>query len=122
MAEPSISRSASTLEENMSKTLAEFLILYILSEKECYIGEVATLLEQRSNGIIRLDSTYFYITRAYKAGYIVESGKLTAPDGRRRQYYRITDAGRSYLKELQQAYDRVSTSVTNILQNRGYES
>ena len=119
MPEPSPRRSASILEENMSKTLAEFLILYILSEKECYIGEIASLLKQRSNGIICLDSTYFYITRAYKAGYIVESGKLTAPDGRLRQYYRITDTGRSYLKELHQAYDRVTASVTNILQKRG---
>lgn len=119
MAEPSTSRSASILEENMSKTLAEFLILYILSEKECYIGEVQMLLKQRSNGIIHIDSTYFFITRAYKAGYIVESGKRTASDGRLRQYYRITDTGLSHLHDLQLSYDRVVAGVTNILQKRG---
>ena len=76
MAEPSTSHSASILEENMSKTLAEFLILYILSEKECYIGEVQMLLKQRSNGIIHIDST----------------------DGRLRQYCR-TD-GRCFITQI----------------------
>lgn len=103
----------------MGKTLAEFLILYILSEKECYIGEVQTLLEQRSNGIIRIDSTYFFITRAYKAGYLVEAGKRTAPDGRLRQYYRITETGLDHLHDLQLSYNRVVAGVTNILQKRG---
>lgn len=119
MAEPLTSRSASVLEESMSKTLAELLILYILSERECYIGEVQMLLKQRSNGIIHIDSTYFFITRAYKAGYIVESGKRTASDGRLRQYYRITDTGLSHLHDLQLSYNRVVASVTNILQKRG---
>lgn len=119
MTDPSAGRTSPSLEENMSKTLAEFLILYILSEQERYIGEITAVLEERSSGIIHIDSTYFFITRAYQAGYIVESGKHIAPDGRRRQYYRITEAGLARLEELRRAYDRVLRGVTDILQRRG---
>ena len=112
-------RSAILLEENLKKALTEFLLLHLLSEKECYIGELTSEIERRSDGIIHIEFPYYGISRVYKAGYIIECGKRTAPDGRMRQYYRITEEGLTYLKELQQTYNRMIGGVTKILQKRG---
>ena len=97
-------RSASLLEENLKKALTEFLILTLLSEKENYIGALTS------------EFPYASISRIYKAGFIVESGKRIAPDGRLRQYYKITEKGITYRKELYEIYLRFIGGVSNLLQ------
>ncbi len=120
MAEPlNGRRSASLLEENLKKALTEFLFLYLLSEKECYIGELLSEINRRSEGMIHIDFPYASISRVYKAGCIVECGKRTSPDGRMRQYYRITETGLAYFKDLQQVYDRMILGVAKIFKNEG---
>jgi len=47
--------------------------------------------------------------------------KQRAPDGRRRQYYEITDKGRDYLEELLACYQTFSSAISNVLQEKGAE-
>ena len=58
---------------------------------------------------------YAVIYRMTKAEYIVESQKRTAPDGRLRQYYRITAAGAEYLSQLLVVYRRFTAGISDIL-------
>lgn len=110
------SRSASLLEENLKKALTEFLILTLLSEKENYIGALTSEIEKRSLDTIHIEFPYASISRIYKAGFIVESEKRIAPDGRLRQYYKITNKGIAYQKELYEIYLRLIGGVSNLLQ------
>ena len=90
------SRRPSGLEENLKKALTELLILFLFHEKEHYIGELSPLLEERSKGALSIVFPYAAIYRLTSAGYLTETKKRNAPDGRLRQYYKITKKGRDY--------------------------
>lgn len=92
------------------------MILTLLSEKENYIGALTSEIQQRSLDTIHIEFPYASISRIYKAGFIVESGKRIAPDGRLRQYYKITEKGITYRKELYEIYLRFIGGVSNLLQ------
>lgn len=110
-------RSPLGLEENLKKALTEMLILAIFSKKDYYIGELAGEIQRISGGVLSIVFPYGVIYRMSKAGYICESRKCTAPDGRLRQYYRITESGRTYLLRLTEVYKRFSTGVEHIIQD-----
>lgn len=113
------SRSPSGLEENLKKALTELLILFLFNEQEHYIGELSPLLEQRSHGTLSIVFPYAAIYRITKAGYLVETKKRNAPDGRLRQYYKITESGQAYLSELLSTYHTFFQGVTSILSGEG---
>lgn len=108
-------RNVSGLEDNLKKALTELLILFLFSEEEHYIGELAPLLEKRSQGTLSIVFPYAAIYRITQAGYLKETKKKTAPDGRLRQYYVITKAGRGYLQKLLETYHHFFQGVEAVL-------
>lgn len=111
--------SSVLLEENLKKALTELLILHLLSEKEYYIGELTATLKEKSHGALSIVFPYGAIYRLLQSGYITESAKRNAPDGRRRQYYQVTDAGKTYLSQLKQVYTSFSRGVEAVLADGG---
>lgn len=108
--QPSIS-----LEDNLKKALTELLVLHLLSQREYYIGELTTTLYEKSGGVLTIVFPYSAVYRLQQSGCIVESEKRNAPDGRRRQYLKITETGRSYLKQLLEVYRTFSTGIAAVL-------
>lgn len=108
-------RTAQSLEENLKKALTEMLILALLRKREYYIGELTSDMEKLSRGALSIVFPYGVIYRMTRAEYIVESQKRTAPDGRLRQYYRITAEGAEYLSQLLSVYRRFIAGVADIL-------
>lgn len=108
-------RRGGGLEDNLKKALTELLILFLFAEREHYIGELSPLLNTRSHGILSIVFPYAAIYRISQAGYLEETKKRTAPDGRLRQYYKITDEGRAYLQELLKTYHVFFQGVNDIL-------
>ena len=111
--------AVSGFEENLKKAMTEMLILHLLSEKECYIGELTDALRTRSNGVLMIVFPYSAIYRLQQSGYISECEKRLSPDGRRRQYFVITAKGQVYLQQLKAAYVKFSSGVANILSSGG---
>lgn len=109
------SEKSLSLEDNLKKALTEVLVLHLLSAKDCYIGELTAAIHDKSHGAMTIVFPYSAIYRLEQSGYLTESGKRNAPDGRRRQYYRITDTGRAYLGQLKEIYARFSNGVADIL-------
>lgn len=108
-------RNVSGLEDNLKKALTELLILFLFSEGEHYIGELAPLLEKRSGGALTIVFPYAAIYRVTQAGYLKETKKKNAPDGRLRQYYSITKSGRIYLQKLLETYHLFFQGVEAVL-------
>lgn len=106
-------------EDNMKKALTEMLLLYLLSQREYYIGELTEMLKAKSGGALSIVFPYGALYRLQQAEHITESKKRNAPDGRRRQYYVITDAGRVYLSQLLQTYQIFISGVTAVLTEGG---
>lgn len=108
-------RSPVSLEDNLKKALTELLILYLLSRREHYIGELTEEIRKKSGGVLSIVFPYAVIYRMTRSGYIRERGKRKAPDDRLRQYYGITDEGRQYLKGLLEVYARFTEGVSKVL-------
>ena len=104
------------LEENLKKALTELILLYLLSKKPSYIGELTTQIQEHSKGTLNIIFPYGAIYRLENAGYIRELEKRIAPDGRRRQYFTITDPGKVYLDQLLSVYARFTHGIENLLQ------
>ena len=109
------SSSSVPLEENLKKALTELLILRLLMDRDYYIGELTEMLKSKSNGALNIVFPYGAIYRLQQAGHICEKEKRNAPDGRRRQYYRITESGRVYLSQLITIYTTFSKGVDAVL-------
>lgn len=110
---------ALSLEENLKKALTELMILFLLAQKDCYIGELTELMRERSHGVLSIVFPYGAIYRLMQSGYIYEIEKRIAPDGRRRQYFRITEAGAKHLDQLLSIYTRFSQGVADVLAEGG---
>lgn len=111
-----------SLEENLKKALTELIVLHLLSEKECFIGELTAAIKERSQNVLTIVFPYGAIYRLQQAGYIAETAKKTAPDGRRRQYMTITDLGIVRLSQLINTYIRFSTAVADVLNIGGAQA
>ena len=109
------SSSSVPLEENLKKALTELLILRLLMDRDYYIGELTEMLKAKSNGALNIVFPYGAIYRLQQAGHICEKEKRNAPDGRRRQYYQITESGRVYLSQLITIYTTFSKGVDAVL-------
>ena len=105
-----------SMEENLKKALTELLLLQLLSERDYYIGELTATLHDRSGGRLTIVFPYGAIYRLQQSGYITESEKRHAPDGRRRQYYGITETGTAYLQQLLKIYATFSDGVSAVLE------
>jgi PadR family transcriptional regulator PadR len=104
-----------SLEDNLKKALTELLVLNLLSQKEYYIGELTSQIKEKSGGALVIVFPYGAIYRMSKSGFIAESEKRNAPDGRLRQYYSITEKGKNYLDQLMEEYHRFISGVSAVL-------
>ena len=92
------------------------MILYLLLEAPSYGYEISkrirTLSEEKY--IIKETTLYSAFTRMEKNGYI-ESYFETAENGKRRTYYRITDAGRNYYREKCEEWNLTKDEVERFI-------
>ena len=77
------------------------MILYLLWEKPSYGYEISKQIKTLSNEkyVIKETTLYSAFTRMEKNGYIESFSEQNPDTGKRRTYYRITDAGRQYYRE-----------------------
>lgn len=75
------------------------MILYLLLQQPSYGYEISKQIKNLSDGkyIIKETTLYSAFTRMEKNGYI-ESFSSDENGGKRRTYYRITEAGREYYR------------------------
>lgn len=92
------------LEENLKKALTELLVLHLLNVREHFIGELSEALQEHSGGVLKLAFPYSAVYRLQQDGYITDTEKRVASDGRRRQFFCITQPGREYYRQLMDHY------------------
>lgn len=113
------SGSVQGMEENLKKATTEMLVLFLLREKDMYVGEITDELVMRTNNKLNIVFPYAVLYRLISFEYILEAYKKVAPDGRRRQYFQITESGRKYLEELLLCYSCFIGGVDSLLKTQG---
>ena len=96
----------------MRKGILEYCILGILSRSSAYAVEIIN--ELRMAEVIVVEGTlYPLLTRLKNAGLLSYRWE-ESPQGPPRKYYELTAPGRSYLAELDQAWEELVASVNEL--------
>lgn len=103
------------MEENLKKALSELMVLALLHERDHYALELAPAILEYSGGTISITFPYAILYRMIEQQYIQELPKRIAPDGRRRQYFGITEAGRGYFQQIWTAYQTFISGVDRLV-------
>lgn len=112
---PPRSSSSQSIEENLKKAVIEMLVMLLLAEQDMHSAQITQTLEERTDNTLNLTFPYALLYRLIENGYIREAYKKIAPDGRRRQYYQITEEGRRHLTTLIATYQRFSENMAQLL-------
>jgi PadR family transcriptional regulator PadR len=91
------------------------LVLAILAEEESYGYAILKRVDELSKGEMAWTDGMLYplLHRLHRLGYL-ETRWHSAPTGRRRLYYRITQAGRKVLADQQAQWQVVSDALRNV--------
>lgn len=116
---PPKSGSIQGMEDNLKKAVTEMLVLALLSREDMHSAQITQALEDRSHSAFSIQFPYSVLYRLISFGYIVEAYKKIAPDGRRRQYYQITQEGLAHKEKLVDFYRKFSSGIDLLLEEGG---
>jgi len=101
-----------TLEREWMRGAAPLAVLTLLERREMYGYELVEALERDTGGLLAMgQSTVYPLLYNLEARGHVEPVARTAPTGRRRKYYRVTPAGRAWLAEQRDQWEKLVTAL-----------
>ncbi len=99
----------------MRKGILEYCILSVLSRNSCYASDIIKELKEAE--VIVVEGTlYPLLTRQKNAGLLSYRWE-ESQQGPPRKYYELTDAGRTYLTDLDNSWKELVESV-NLIRTR----
>lgn len=103
----------------MQKGSAEMLVLALLEERERHGYEVATLIGERSQGVIQIHTASLYplLYRLENRG-LVEGRWVEKAGERRRRFYRLTAQGRQVLAAQRRSWRELFHALDLVAQIR----
>jgi PadR family transcriptional regulator len=102
-------------ETELKRGSADLMILAVLEGRARHGYEIAKLIDDRSDGVLRfhVGSLYPMLYRMERRGWI--DGKWIEKSGqRRRRYYRLTPAGRKVLLEQRTSWRELLTALQRV--------
>ena len=96
------------------------LVLAILAEGESYGYAILKRVRELSDGELEWTDGMLYplLHRLLRLGYVTTEWR-TPPEGRRRRYYAISDAGRAALAEQQRQWAAVTRALGGVWRGSG---
>ena len=92
------------------------LVLSLLKDGDKYGYEMVQELKRRSNNVFQLkEGTLYPLLHALENAGEVASYSRTAPTGRERRYYRLTEKGEQRFREKVREWRSFSESVNTVL-------
>lgn len=103
-------------KSNFRRGSVELMVLYLLSQEDCYGYQLTQLIEELTDGVINIPigSLYPALYKLTDAGYISDDKRLV---GKRmeRVYYHIEETGRKRLEILMDDYYATATAIQTVL-------
>lgn len=102
-------------ETELKRGSADLMILAVLEGRARHGYEIAKLIDDRSDGVLRfhVGSLYPMLYRMERRGWI--DGKWIEKAGqRRRRYYRLTSAGRKVLAAQRTSWHELLTALQRV--------
>ena len=96
----------------LSAPMLDLLVLSVIAEEDAYGYQIGRIIKRASATM--QDSSLYPILKRLQENHFVETYDRQF-QGRNRKYYTITDAGRQYLAELTEEWERYRTVVDDIV-------
>lgn len=100
----------------MRKGILEYCILLVLSGNSCYASDI--IRELKEVKVIVVEGTLYPLLTRLKNSGLLSYRWEESPQGPPRKYYELTEQGKEYLEELDQAWADLVKSVGLIRKNR----
>ena len=103
------------IDKDLVAASATPLVLAILTDGESYGYGILKRVRALSQGEIEWTDGMLYplLHRLHRLGYVTTEWR-TPPEGRKRQYYRITDEGRMALADQQRQWVAVTRALNDV--------
>jgi PadR family transcriptional regulator PadR len=103
-------------KQQMRKGVLEFCILSILSQGDAYPTEIIARMKEAKLVVVE-GTLYPLLTRLKNFGLLSYRWEEST-SGPPRKYYRLTELGQQFLKELEATWDELVESVNKTVKNR----
>jgi PadR family transcriptional regulator PadR len=101
------------IQVQLRKGVLELCILDIISRGEVYTSDMLSELTEAKMMVVE-GTLYPLLSRLKNAGYL-EYKWVESNSGPPRKYYLLTDSGRNFLRELENTWSEMGTSVSSIM-------
>ncbi len=108
------------IDKDLVAAVATPLVLAILAEGESYGYAILKRVRALSGGELEWTDGMLYplLHRLRRLGYVTTEWR-TSPEGRRRKYYMVTEAGRAALADHQRQWATVTRALNDVWPGSG---
>ena len=103
-------------QAQMRKGILEYCILSIISRGEIYASDILMALKEAR--LIVVEGTLYPLLTRLKNGGLLEYSWKESQQGPPRKYYRLTESGKIFLKELDRTWSDLQYSVQKTTNNQ----
>ncbi len=100
------------VKAQMRKGVPEYCILTVMNQQDCYATDILRKLKD-ARLIVVEGTLYPLLTRQKNAGLLSYRWE-ESPQGPPRKYYKLTDSGRDFLKDLDTSWEDLVKAVALI--------
>jgi len=104
--------SVENTKAQMRKGILEFCILLVISGDKIYASDI--LKELKKADLIVVEGTIYPLLTRLKNDNLLSYDWEESKSGPPRKYYRLTDKGRSFLKQLNRTWSALDSSITSL--------
>lgn len=108
-----------SFEDNFKRATSPMMTLLILKEKPMYVYKLSQELERRSNSSYKMNFLYPVLYRLQQQGFVTEFSQEITESHRTRNYYAITDEGKTYLDFMLKKYRELLKAVDTVIEGKG---
>ncbi|MBO4381675.1 MAG: PadR family transcriptional regulator [Bacteroidales bacterium] len=104
--------STENITSQMRKGILEYCILLIINKKPVYVSDIIS--ELKAAHLIVVEGTLYPLLSRLKNGGLLSYQWQESMQGPPRKYYELTDAGRSFLQELENAWNDIRHTIEKV--------
>ncbi|PKP42674.1 MAG: PadR family transcriptional regulator [Bacteroidetes bacterium HGW-Bacteroidetes-12] len=96
----------------MRKGILEYCTLLLLERKDCYSSEIISALKK--NELIIVEGTLYPLLTRLKNAKLLAYHWEESSQGPPRKYYKLTENGKSFLKDLDKSWEEIVKTIKKI--------
>ena len=107
--------NAENVKSQMRKGTLEYCILLILKEEPAYSSDIIQKLEEAK--LIVVEGTLYPLLSRLKNDQLLSYEWIESKQGPPRKYYKLTDTGKEFLKELEVSWEDLKETIEHLKNN-----